>query len=221
MPFAQQRRPLRPRPINGAICHFASNDTGCTRKRCKGQKDKVRIVMLDEQDIENTLLCHRNMLFRIAYSYTGSKEDAEDVFQETCIALFRKRTPFRDNEHLKAWLIRVTINACRNLARSKKNRPETPLDTSLDHKWGAVDSSEDSLALEDAVWKSVATLKEGLRIVVILYYAEEFTTEEIAKLLRIKESSVRSRLTRARCSLRPLLEEALQTNRGGEVNETE
>lgn len=175
--------------------------------------------MLDEQDIENTLLCHRNMLFRIAYSYTGSKEDAEDVFQETCIALFRKRTPFRDSEHLKAWLIRVTVNACRNLARSKKNRSETPLDTSLDHKWGAVGSSEDSLALEDAVWKSVASLKESLRIVVILYYAEEFTTKEIAKLLRIKESSVRSRLTRARCSLRPLLEEALQTDRGGEANE--
>lgn len=77
-------------------------------------------------DQEFALAAERYMdtIFRVAYSYLRSKSDADDVTQDVLIQLYKTDTPFRDGEHLKRWLIRVTVNRCKNIFRSPWHRME-------------------------------------------------------------------------------------------------
>ena len=70
---------------------------------------------------------YAGMLYRLAYARTGSRADAEDVMQEVFVRLLRARPEFRDEEHAKAWLLRVIINACRSRLRAAKRHPLTEL----------------------------------------------------------------------------------------------
>lgn len=139
-----------------------------------------------------------NSVYLVALNQTRSVSDAQDVTQDVFVQLLRTDATFRDDEHLKAWLLRVCVNRCRELHRSAWFRRVEPVDY-VDAL--AAEATEDEALralVEHPVWAALRALPEKLRVVVQLFYVEECTTEEIAGILGCRPSTVRSRLHRAR-----------------------
>ena len=139
-------------------------------------------------------------VFRVAYNYIGSRADAEDVAQNVFFKLLQSKMPFAGNEHVKNWLIRVTINECKNLVRAK---------------WWKTESIEDhasTLTFENPthsdLYYAVMGLPKKYRLPIYLHYYEGYSTAEIGALLRIPKNTVCSNLKRGRELLKVTLQEA-------------
>jgi len=167
----------------------------------------------------DAMQCCGDVVYRVAYCRLESRADAEDVYQEVFLHLLRDTTAFRDDEHLKAWLIRTTLNECNDLCRSAWRKHTAPLEDALDYRpdYAASASSAASMGSEwDAaadysdLWQAIATLPDDLRTVVYLHYVEGYKTTEIAKLVGCSSVTVRTRLHRARHHLKATLQTALK-----------
>ena len=136
-------------------------------------------------------------IYRLAYARTGSRADAEDIMQEVFVRLLRARPDFADRAHARAWLLRVAANCANDWFRAPWRRRGGPLAGSLPapgHEGGGV--VEAGLGLP-----------AKYRTAVHLYYYEELSVAEIAKITGKSESAVKSRLFRARAMLREALKE--------------
>ncbi len=145
--------------------------------------------------IENTIRKHADMIYRIAYQNTGSTADAEDILQEVSIALVTKNAPLENEEHLKRWLIRVTINKCRDLHRHLKVIETEPLE---DHEDIPADEKGE-------IMEELQQLPEQYRNIIYLYYYEQYTLQEIADIMKKSINTISSGLQRARNQLKRVL----------------
>jgi len=136
-------------------------------------------------------------IFRLAYARTGSRADAEDIMQEVFVRLLRAGPDFADRAHARAWLLRVAANCANDWFRAPWRRREGPLTDSL-----PAPEHEDGGVVE-----AVLALPAKYRTAVHLYYYEELSVAEIAKITGKSESAVKSRLFRARAMLREALKE--------------
>ena len=139
------------------------------------------------------------MVYRLAYAQLRSRQDADDVFQEVFLRYHRAAPPCESETHRKAWLLRVTANCAKSLAASPWKRRSVPLEDVY-----AYDQPEES-GLDDAL----SRLPPKYRAVIHFYYYEGYDTEETARILGRKPSTVRAQLTRARQTLARLLKEDL------------
>ncbi len=146
-----------------------------------------------------------DMVYRLALSQTHEPADASDICQETFISLLKDVTVFRDDEHLKAWLIRVAINRCHQLRRTASRHRTQPLPD--DESLLPTSPAASEALLANDVWRVLGTLPQKYRAVVHLHYVEGYATEEIAEILKCRPATVRSRLHRARAQLKTLLEQ--------------
>ncbi len=137
-------------------------------------------------------------LYRLAYSYLSNRQDAEDVLQEVFLKFLQRRPVFPAEEQCRAWLMTVTANQCRDLLRSPWRR-----------RVGELQEAQGFSAPEAETHPEVAAALRQLapkdRAVVYLFYYEELPTKEIAAILRMTDSAVRTRLSRAREKLKDLL----------------
>ena len=117
--------------------------------------------------------------------------DAEDIMQTVLLKLYREKTDFESEEHVKRWLIRVAVNEGRKLRSSGwfKRR------ASLEEYAGTVDFESPE---ESELFIIVMALPEKYRVPLYLYYYEDYTIKEVAALCKLKESTVQTRLQRAR-----------------------
>lgn len=136
-------------------------------------------------------------LLRLAYSYLKDTHDAEDVVQEVFLALMARSSSFADSEHEKAWLVRVTINKCKNELKTAWRSKRSPMPDQA----AAIPAPVISPVLE-----AMAHLPEHYRLPLHLHYCEGFSTQELAHILRIPATTVRTRLFRGRELLRAALE---------------
>lgn len=148
---------------------------------------------------EDVVRRYSGMVYRLAFARTGSRDDADEVFQEVFLRYFRKKPAFRDEEHRKAWMIRVTVNCCANLWNSPWKRRMEPLTEDM-----VRETPEDN-----GLWEQLQKLPDKYREVIHLFYYEQMSLEEISRVLHRKNSTVRTQLTRARTMLKILLEEDL------------
>ncbi|HJB49528.1 MAG: sigma-70 family RNA polymerase sigma factor [Clostridium sp.] len=139
------------------------------------------------------------MLLRVAYSQLNNRAEAEDTVQEVLLKYMEKAPIFQSEEHEKAWLLRVTVNHCKNHLASAWFRKRADLDEGIP----ALDNAE----LE--VVSAVAALPAKYRAVVHLYYFEGYSTKEIAEILHSRPNTVSSRLSRARALLAKALKEEI------------
>lgn len=146
-------------------------------------------------DIEALFQKYKNDVYRLALSYTRSTQEAEDVCQTVFLKLMEQKSMEPGKE--KAWLMQVTANQCRNLLRSSWWKKTADLDETM-----VVPAPE-----HNGVFCAVMSLKPEYRVVIYLHYFEEYTTQEIGQLLRISQSAVTTRLSRARRMLKTMLEE--------------
>ena len=145
---------------------------------------------------------YQDMVYRIALHRYANPDDAEDTVQEVFLRLFAREKGFESGEHLRRWLIRVTVNVCRDTMKSAWRR-NVPLD--LVGELPALEQPE-----QRELYQVVMTLPEQDRVVLDLFYYEELTTKEIARLLHIRQTTVTTRLSRARERLKRKLKEAWQ-----------
>ena len=136
-------------------------------------------------------------IYRLAYARTGSRADAEDIMQEVFVRLLRAGPDFADRAHARAWLLRVAANCANDWFRAPWRRREGPLTDSL-----PAPEHEDGGVVE-----AVLALPAKYRTAVHLYYYEELSVAEIAKIMGKSEGAVKSRLFRARALLRDMLKE--------------
>ena len=140
---------------------------------------------------------YKDSVYRLALSFTGSVQDAEDVTQTVFLKLLEKK-PALEAGRERTWLFQVAANECRSLWRRLSRRRTEPLEAAL-----TVAAPE----ADRAVLEAVGRLKPGDRAVLYLFYYEGYTTGEIGALLGISQSAVTTRLQRARQKLKTILEQ--------------
>ena len=137
-------------------------------------------------------------VYKTALSCCRNAFDAEDVTQETFCALYATDTRFKDDEHVRKWLIRVAVNKSRDLWRSPWKKHASLTDEGLEL---SAPFSEEESELRSCLEK----LPQKYRIVIHLNYYEGYDSHEIADILQISEQAVRKRLSRARMKLKELM----------------
>ena len=152
-------------------------------------------------DAESIVRTYADMVYKIAYRYMRQSDDAEDVFSEVWLIYFKKDRTFDSEEHRKAWLIRVTINAAKELLGKRTYHGE--LDERMPEQAAPESDREEILDLREALEK----LKPEYKEVVCLYYLQDLAVKEIAEVLGQKENTVKTHLLRAREQLRRLMGE--------------
>lgn len=150
------------------------------------------------------------MVYRISFHYFGNREDAEDVSQDVFTKLFSSTVIFKCDEDVKAWLIRVTTNTCHSYYRNPFRRRKTEIDEKELENIADISSSEQRLVDRKVVIDAVMSLPEHYRIIVYLFYYEEYSIHQISSILNIKETTIQTRLSRAREKLRKILSDSFE-----------
>ena len=145
--------------------------------------------------LEELVAKHENTLYRAALAILGDVQEAEDAVQETYLRYLEKRPELKDENHEKAWLLKVTANRCKSVLRQRSRHPAVEL---LD-VYPAPDRDAGELV------EAVLALPANQRAAVHLHYYEGYTSEEIAAILGQRPGTVRSHLSRAREALRKYL----------------
>ena len=143
--------------------------------------------------VERALDLFGNDILRLAYSYLKSREDAEDIVQEVLIRFMQSAKVFQEEEHVKAWLLRVASNLCKDRLKSASRQREVAIPEGYD----VADEKEEPQE-ENEIVQSVMALPDKYRSVIHLYYFEEYSVKEIADILEKKETTIRSLLNRGR-----------------------
>lgn len=151
------------------------------------------------QQAERLLTDYGDTVLRMAYSYLHNTEDAEEILQDTLVQFLKAAPALESRAHEKAWFLHVAANLCRNRLKYNTIRQTDELADNLE-----AGGQSDLLF----VWDAVKSLPEKYREVVHLYYYEGYQTAEIAKILDMKEATVRSNLARGREKLKSVLKEA-------------
>ncbi len=147
--------------------------------------------------IDESVEEYSNMIMHIAYQNSFNKSDAEDITQEVFIKLMHNLDKIDTKEHLKAWLIRVTINLSKDYNKSFWNKNTTEITEEI--KSFSEESQE--------IFRELSKLKPQYRNVIYLYYYQGYKINEIAHILSMNENTVSSTLTRGKKELRGILQE--------------
>lgn len=151
---------------------------------------------MDRLQMEIIYETYKNTVYRTAFAYCRNKSDAEDITQEVFVKRFSNDYTFENPEHEKAWLIRVTINKCKDLFKSFRFRFTVPLE-----ECDAVCTTPE----ESEVYSAVMELPKKYRMVIHLYYYEEYSIKQIAGITKKSETAVQTQLYRARKMLKDTL----------------
>lgn len=151
---------------------------------------------MTEEKLRGAMEMHGDRVYRLALCRLQNAADAEDVYQDVFLRLWGQAAEDWDAEHLKAWLLRTTLNRCTDLHCFRLRRQTL--------EWRDVPGAQLNAETAD-VWAAVAELPEKLRTAVHLHYAEGYSTEEIAAVVGCPAATVRTRLLRGREKLKELL----------------
>lgn len=157
--------------------------------------------MIDtDREIDEVISTYSDTVYRLAYSMVKNKADADDIYQEVFLRYIKSNKNWKDENHRKAWFIRVTINCCKKLYSSAWSRKTTVLSEAALQDNGYYDNHDELLDV-------INSLPFRYKTVIHLFYYEDLPIEEIARLTKQKQSTVRTQLTRARKLLKERLSE--------------
>ncbi len=157
-------------------------------------KAQQKNVLAEEHDeIERIIHDYADSLFRLCFTILRNSADAEDAVSETLLKYLTRAPVFLDENHRKAWLMRVAVNTSRDMLRSRNYREH------LDLREVCFYAPEEP---DNGILEAVLRLPEKYRTVLCLYYIEGYTSEEIGKILSISPSAVRKRMQYGRKKLK-------------------
>ena len=153
---------------------------------------------------------HRDRLWAVALRTTGDPEEAADAVQEALLSAFRRADNFRGDAQVTTWLHRIVVNACLDGMRRRRSKPTDPLPEEQDRDIGLADarSAADAQDVSDRrtdVLAALRQLTDEQRAALVLVDMEGYTVEEAADLLNCAPGTVKSRCSRGRARLAPLL----------------
>lgn len=166
------------------------------RHICIRKKD---LINMTNAELEKAVELYRPTLIRLAYGCIGSCADSEDIVQDAFVKLYLRGRSFQSDEDMKAWLIRVTVNMCKNHVKSWRigKRSEIPEDM----------ADGNDFTEKTAVRELLDKLKPIYKAALYMYYYEGCSAAEIGKTLKISETAVTTRLQRGREALRQILDD--------------
>lgn len=150
-------------------------------------------------ELEKAVESCRPMLIRLAYGCTGNHSDSEDIVQDAFVKLYLRSRSFPAEEDMKAWLIRVTVNMCKNHVKSWRTGKRSEIPENI--------AAEDNFAERSAVEELLSKLKPIYKAVIYMHYYEGYSAAEIGRILKISETAVTTRLKRGRDALKQILED--------------
>ena len=151
------------------------------------------------KDLDKICEKYGDRLYAAAFNICRQQQDAEDAVQDALLAYYRTDKEFETEDHIKAWLLRVTINAAKSTKRLFWNRNRTSYEEYMDSL--IFEEPSDRILMDE-----VLALPEKYRIVIHLFYFEEYKTREIAEILKLSENTVKTRLSNGRKILKTKLE---------------
>ena len=157
---------------------------------------------MTKEQLGTLILDTERQMYCTAKSMLYSDQDCADAIQETIVKAFSRLHTLRNDKYAKTWLMRILINECYTILR------KTSKVISLDEMCETTEIAADEKNDYSELYKAVGSLKEDLRMPVILYYIENFNIREIAQIMDITEGAVQKRLARARGKLRQDLQES-------------
>ena len=149
-----------------------------------------------EDEITRTVETYSGNVLRLSYAFLKNQSDAEDISQEVFITYMKKSPEFMEESSKKAWLLRVTSNKCKDFLRFRKRRPTVELADNFGYM------PEESGFLLSVVMR----MDEKYRIPIHLYYYEDYSIKEIAKILHTNPATIGTRLARGRKHLKEMIE---------------
>ena len=155
--------------------------------------------MFTEEEFSRLAKKYMDTVFRLAFNYTKSQSEADDITQEVLIKLYRTDKEFESEEHMKHWIIRVTINECKKAYLSPWKRIEPIEDYASTLPFLSPEHGE--------LFYAVMDLPKKYRVPIFLHYYEDYSCEEISSFLRIANATVRTRLRRGREMLKTKIKE--------------
>ena len=145
--------------------------------------------MLTNWEFEKKYFLHKDMVYRIAFTYMKNVQESEDILQEVFLKLYKRGKGFESEEHEKRWLIRVTTNLCKDKLALFWNKRRCEFE--------GLEQLADKEA-ERSVIQDIVSLPEKYRIAIYLHYVEGYQCKEIAEILGKSESAVKMRLKRGK-----------------------
>ena len=158
------------------------------------------------QPVEILIEKYKNNIYVIALNVCKNAQDAEDVVQDTFIQYLSLKKDFESEQHIRAWLIRVAINKAKNKNTTFFRRKTLPLEDYIETL--TFESSESS-----ELFEKVMNLTEKYRVVIHLFYYEDYSVNEISHILKISVSNVKVRLLRGRMLLKETLKEVWEDDK--------
>ncbi|MDE6219103.1 MAG: sigma-70 family RNA polymerase sigma factor [Lachnospiraceae bacterium] len=158
------------------------------------------------QSLQELAALYQNSLFAAAFSICKNTQDAEDVVQDTLIQYYTTKKEFENEQHIRAWLIRVAVNKAKNITHTFWRRNKVSIEDYMETLTFETPEAEN-------LFETVMQLPEKYRIVIHLYYYEDYSVSEIAGILKLSESNVKTRLSRGRAMLKEVLKEEWDDDR--------
>lgn len=177
----------------------------CIEKAARGDADAFEALLTQYQ----------GQVFRLCFRMTGNSEDAADLTQEAFVKVWRALGSFQFDSAFSTWLYRLATNCCLDFLRSQKRRPTQPLTVETDGEEGTIEVPDDSPTPEEAaiskeeheaLERAMQSLEPEQRQILTLRIVNDLSYEEIARVVGIREGTVKSRLSRARENLRKKLQ---------------
>ncbi len=165
---------------------------------------------MDSAEVEIVAKKYLDSVYRVAINYSKNAQDASDAVQNAFLKLIKTDMVFSDEEHIRRWLIKVTINECKSFWRKLSRHSVSSLDELYDSGYelpAASQNEYNTIARARELWDAVIHLPAKYSIVIHLYYYEGYSVDEISKMVSISKSNVQIRLMRGRTMLKKSLEE--------------
>lgn len=156
--------------------------------------------MFTDEQFTRLAKTYIDTVFRVALNYLKSGADADDVTQNVFLKLWKEKKPFESEEHIRNWLIRVTINECKSMLRAPWRSAENFEDYARTLTFTTAEHSD--------LFYAVMQLPKKYRVPIYLYYYEGYSTGEVASILSIPQATVATQLRRGREMLKTFLQEA-------------
>ncbi|MDD5934305.1 MAG: sigma-70 family RNA polymerase sigma factor [Clostridiales bacterium] len=162
-------------------------------------------------DLETLMRTFGNDVLRTAYMYVKDIHTAEDIFQDVFLKANNSLHTFQGNSSVKTWLIRITINTCKDYLKSAYHRHTVPMDEFVEDNISTEDdfSKVERQETQQSVKEAVMALPEHYKDVIMCVYFQEMTMDQASQMLGIPVGTIKSRLTRAKEKLKEILERRL------------
>lgn len=152
----------------------------------------------DENAFNELILLTQKEMYLIAKTKLKDEDDIADAIQETILSCYKNLRKLRDNKLFKTWLIKILINECNKIYKKRKKQNVSYEEKEVENYFVLEDDSFDNISFDILI----RNLNEEEKLILTLYYYSGYSTKEISKIIKINESTIRSKIARAKNKLR-------------------